>query len=113
MINLLPYYIIERLLITIVTELIFSFIFRVKNLKDYLNILLVNMLTNPIVVIISFLVNLQFGIIPRHIVLLILEILTIITEGIIYHKYLKYRKINPFLLSFILNCGSYFMGFLF
>ena len=59
---------------------------------------------------IPFYLNVTYGIMARNIVLFILEILTVITEGLIYKKYLEYKKINPILLAFILNLFSYLIG---
>jgi len=78
--------------------------------KDLLNIFLANCLTNPIVSSIPVYFNYYHGLKARNISLLILEILTLFVEGLIYHKYLKRRKINGFLLSLILNASSYLLG---
>ena len=98
------------LISTIIIETIFAFIFKVRNKKDFLNIILVNIITNPIVVIIPIYIELIYGLTYRNISLIILEILTVLIEGFIYYKYLDYRKINPYLLSFLLNLLSYFIG---
>ena len=47
---------------------------------------------------------------PQKISLIILEVLTLFVEGFVYSKVLKYKKINPYLISLILNCSSYFLG---
>ena len=44
------------------------------------------------------------------ITLIILEILTVIVEGYTYKKVFEYKKINPFLVSLILNASSYLIG---
>ena len=106
----IPYIMIRCLILTIIIEVIVSLIFKVKDKKDILNIILVNVITNPIVVIIPMYSYLRFGLIYRNISLIILEILTVITEGYCYKKALKYKKLNPYLLSLILNISSYFIG---
>ena len=78
--------------------------------KDFLNVALVNIMTNPLVVIISIYIGLKCGIFYRNIFLVVLEILVVITEGYVYSKYLDYKKINPYLLSLLLNLLSYFIG---
>ena len=78
--------------------------------KDLLNVLLVNMLTNPIVSSVPVFFNYHYGLRARNIVLTILEILTLFVEGFIYVKVLKRRKINGFILSLILNLSSYLLG---
>lgn len=95
---------------TIIIETLFAFIFMVRNKKDFLNITLVNIMTNPIVVIIPTYIGLKYGLTYRNIALIILEILTVLVEGFVYHKYLEYKKINPYLLSFLLNLLSYLIG---
>ena len=41
---------------------------------------------------------------------IIMEIIVLFVEGTIYNKYFKYKKINPYLVSLILNASSYFIG---
>lgn len=110
LINELPLLMLKCLIITIVIEIILSLILKVKTKKDILNIILVNIVTNPLVVSIPVLINISLGILERHICLLILEVFTVLFEGFIYYKYLNYKKINPFLLSLILNLSSYLIG---
>ena len=106
----LPIIMIKCLLCTIVIECIIGYIIGVRDKKDILNIILVNIVTNPIVVSIPIYVMLKYGIDARYKVLIVLEILAFLTEGIIYSKVLKTKKINPFIISLILNLGSYFIG---
>ena len=94
---------------TILIEGIIAFILGYRK-KDLINIILVNILTNPIVVTISVYFNVKYGLFERNTSLIVLEVLTLFIEGFIYYKVLKRRKINPFLLSLILNFSSYFIG---
>ena len=107
LINELPKIMIECLLLTIIFELTVSIIIGVRNKKDILNIILVNILTNPLVVTIPVYFNVKYGLLERNISLYILEIITVITEGYIYKKVLNYKKINPFVISLVLNLSSY------
>ena len=102
--------IIISLMFTIIIELCFSYFLKIRDKKDLLNVLLVNLLTNPLLNATSLFINIKFG--HRIIGLLIypMEICVVIIEGYIYKKYLKYKRINPYLLSLILNCCSYFLG---
>ena len=109
-INDIPEIMLRSLLFTIIIETLVALIIGIRNKKDIINILLVNLLTNPIVTSIPIVFNVYFGILSRNIVLYTLEILTFLIEGIIYFKTIKYRKINPFLISLILNLSSYFIG---
>ena len=106
----LPYIMLKCLLCTIIIEVFMAFILKVRDKKDFLNIILVNIITNPIVVTVPVLMAIKYSYRTSIISLIVLEILTVFIEGLIYLKVLKYRKINPFLLSLILNVSSYFIG---
>ena len=110
LINDIPRIMVTCLLITIIIEVIFALLFKVRDKKDILNVILANIITNPVVVILPHYISFNYGFKLYDIVLLILEILAVIVEGFIYHKYLKYKKINPYLLSLLLNVLSYFIG---
>lgn len=98
------------LLCTIFIELILSILLKVRDRKDLLNVILVNILTNPIVVSFSSLILYKYGMADYKIGIVILEILAVITEGFTYKLTLKYKDINPFVLSLILNASSYGIG---
>lgn len=97
------------LVCTLIIELIVAFVLSVRDKRDLLNIILVNILTNPLVVSISLYIHVCYGNYYYRISMVILEVLVFIVEGIIYKKVLK-REINPFLLSLILNASSYGLG---
>ena len=109
-INQLPIIMIVCLSVTIIVELMVAIILKIRNRKDLINIILVNCFTNPLVVAIPVYVNIMYGIKERHITLLVLEVLTVLIEGIVYKKFLKYKAINPILLSLMLNASSYVIG---
>ena len=109
-INDLPKIMMRCLLLTIIFELIISIIIGVRDKKDILNIILVNILTNPLVVTIPVYFNIKYGLFERNIALYTLEIITVVTEGYIYKKVLNFKKINPFVISLILNLSSYLIG---
>jgi len=111
MLNQLPIYMIQCLLITIIAECIIARIFKIE-IKDLIIVLLVNVLTNPLLVSISFSTGIFFGNIYRIIVTIILEILVVFTEGFIYKKILFEKKFNPYTLSLILNISSYIVGWI-
>lgn len=94
---------------TIVIELIMSLLIGIRNKKDILNVILVNIMTNPLVV--SILMYITYNrLFNTTISIIILEILVILTEGFTYKKVLTFDKINPYVLSLILNISSYFIG---
>ncbi len=114
MINRLPFLLIMFicLISTIIVELLISLLLGIRNKRDILNIVLANCLTNPLVVSITNIVNVYIGYNESYIVLYILELLVVIVEGLLYKKYLIYKKINPFIISLILNLCSYLFGLL-
>ena len=105
----LPYIMIQCLLATIIIECTVAFILKYRK-KDLLNVLLVNVLTNPLVVTIPVFFNVKYGVTGRTISLIVLELLVLIVEGFIYNKHLTKRNINPYVLSIILNALSYLIG---
>lgn len=109
-INDLPLIMIKCLLCTIVIECIIGIIIGIRSKKDIINIILVNVLTNPIVVSLPIYVMIRSNITTRIRTLFILEILAVLIEGFIYSKVLNYKRINPFFISLILNLGSYIIG---
>ena len=107
----LPFVMIKCLVLTILIECLVAYFLKYRK-KDLLNILLVNILTNPIVSSVPVYFNVKYGVSGRNISLLVLELLVLVVEGFIYHKYLNNKKINPYLLSLILNGSSYLLGVL-
>lgn len=108
-INELPLIMLICLSSTIVIELIMSLLLGIRSKKDILNVILVNIMTNPLVV--SILMYITYNrLFNTTISIIILEILVILTEGFTYKKVLTFDKINPYVLSLILNISSYFIG---
>lgn len=105
----LPIVMIRCLLVTIIIELLVALILKVKDKKDILNIILVNTMTNPLLVSLTVYItyNRIFNIVLS---IIVLEFLVVLIEGFTYKKVLKYKKINPFILALILNFSSYFIG---
>lgn len=110
-INELPFIMFKCLLWTILIECTLAFLLKIKEKKDYINIILANTITNPIVVTLPiFIYYFYFNYFYYRFTFYLLEIITVILEGFIYDKYLKYKKINPYALSLILNVSSYIIG---
>ena len=106
----LPIYMLRSLIITIIIEVVVALIIGIKNKKYIINIILVNILTNPMVNSISVYFNFYYGIMAWDISILILEILAFMIEAYIY-KLTKVSK-YPIKLSLILNISSYLIGLL-
>lgn len=108
-INEFPLIMLICLSSTIVIELIMSLLLGIRNKKDILNVILVNIMTNPLIV--SILMYITYNrLFNTTISIIILEILVVLTEGFTYKKVLTFDKINPYVLSLILNISSYFIG---
>ena len=103
-------YMLICLILTIVVEVLVALILKVRNKLDLINIVLVNILTNPLLVSTTNLISINYGLKIGYIFLFIFELLAVFIEGLIYKKYLDYRKINPYVLSLILNVCSYLCG---
>lgn len=96
------------LLLTLVLELVFSFVVGVREGKDIGLVVLVNVLTNPCVVLVYYL-NVYYFKWNRSVVTLILEVGAVAVEALYYKRYGK--KIDrPFLFSICANVFSYFIG---
>ena len=98
------------LIITIIIELVVGLIIGIRDKKDILNIVLVNIMTNPLVVSLPILILLLYGTTARYITLFLLEVFAVVSEGLVYFKFLKYKKLNGFMVSLILNLASYGIG---
>lgn len=97
------------LFLTIVIEAAFAFVLGIKTVRGQLIILLANVITNPLLncalTVVSFYIDKNLF----YYFLVPLEIAVVFVEGFIYKKVLN-SKLNPFLLSLILNICSYFIG---
>lgn len=98
------------LICTMVIECVGAIVLKVKDKKDIFNVILVNLLTNPLVVSISFFINISYGVKLRMLSMIFLELSAFFIEGYIYDRCLEYKRFNGFVLSFILNVLSYFIG---
>ena len=98
--------------LTLLLEIPAAFILGLRRKEDILLVSLVNVLTNPVVVLICNLFLLFTASPPPWFLILTLEVFAVLTEGFIYQKGLSFRRIHPFIVSLILNGISYFGGLL-
>jgi hypothetical protein len=94
---------------TIVIEGVLAFACGVRRLADQLVVLLVNVLTNPLLVSTGYLILLYLGRTGYDIATAAMEFAVVFVEGLVYKKILTDRK-HPFLLSLFLNAGSLLIG---
>lgn len=104
---------LSALIGTVLIEGFSAFLLGIRDPGDLVNISLANLMTNPFLVMFSFLMKARYGNKVYYPVLFIMEVLAVICEAYIYQRYLKSRKWNPFLLSLILNVLSFSAGLLF
>ena len=103
---------VKPLLLTIIFEMTAAYLLGIRNRKDILLVILLNILTNPVLVLISSFLMYHEGVkTGRLLTYAVLEPLVILTEYYFYHRYLTAGK-NAFLLSLVLNLVSILGGLL-
>lgn len=95
--------------LTLILELAVALLLGVRKKRDLLLVFLVNVLTNPVVVLVLNLTILATQATPPWYLIFLLETGAVLTEGLVY-RHLEYRRIHPFLFSLILNAISCFGG---
>ena len=96
------------LTLTLVLEIGFYLLVGKRNKKDLLLVLLVNILTNPVVVLLYWLAFLYTDW-NTTIVIIPLEVFAILVEGYYYKKYGQSFK-RPFVFSLAANTFSFSVG---
>ena len=96
------------LALTIALEAGFFLLIGKRNKKDLLLLLLVNVITNPVVVL-SFWLAVLYTDWNKYIILIPLELFAVLTEGYCYKKYgIGFRK--PYIFSLVANMFSFWAG---
>jgi len=98
------------LALTLFLEILFCIFFRIRNAHDLTLVVLVNIITNPPVVLLHHLLS-QKTQLPQFLIVLVLEIAAVLVEGLYYTRNANEIK-RPFLVSFGANAFSYFTGLL-
>ena len=99
------------LTLTLVLELGGALLLGVCARKDLLLIFLVNVLTNPPLVLTLDLVYLAHGMPPWYLIAA-LELAAVGIEALLFYRRLTYSRIQPLLLSILLNAASFLGGLL-
>lgn len=110
MLNYLPMYIARCLILTVIIECGVALAVGIREKYDIACVALVNALTNPLVVVSTFLVGFFLGSSARIISDVIAELSALVIEALIYSRLLEYRKMKPFFVSLLLNGASYGAG---
>lgn len=97
---------LRSLLLTEVLELLAAACFPQRNRHDFLLVIFVNILTNPVVVYLDFWLH---GATITWLLVGGLEVAVWLSEALIYRKCLTGTQ-NPYLFSLILNAASYLGG---
>ncbi len=107
------YLFLKPLILTIIFEELGAILlFRIRNRKDLLLVLLTNIITNPLLVYFSLMLMYHLGIgTGRIMTYLILEPLVVFVEYMIYKKYLVSRN-DHLTVSLVLNMFSILGGIL-
>ncbi len=102
--------IVKSFVLTLIIEyIIIKLLFMRK--KIFIPVLLVNMLTNPVVVYIYNIMSL-YSFVYRDVILLLLELLVIIVESYVYKYLLEITWKSALITSFIANAVAYIVGLL-
>jgi hypothetical protein len=101
---------IKSFISTLIIEYIILKLLFIKR-KVFMPVLLVNMLTNPLIVYIYNIMSL-FSFEYKDIVTLFLELLVVIVEGYIYKYLLEIKWEKALIISFISNAIAYLTGIL-
>ena len=94
--------------ITIILELAFTLIFQIRGSSDLILVIVVNIITNPAVVLINYLLLKRTNL-SQLLVVLTLEAAAILVEALYYRRYGEKIK-RPFLFSLGANAFSYSIG---
>lgn len=100
---------VTALVLTVIIEAALAFVFGVRTKYGQLVVLLTNVVTNPLLNAVMTVVSLYISPAVYYWFLVPLELLVVFVEGRIYKGTLTV-KMNPYLLSFLLNAGSYLIG---
>ena len=105
-----PY--LKPLLLTILFELFGAYVLGIRKKKDFILVVLSNILTNPLLVYISLFLMYHLDVARGQIITYaVLEPLVVYAEYLLYRNYLLSDK-NPFCLSLYLNLISILGGIL-
>lgn len=97
------------LCVTVLLESAAALVLGIRKYRDLLLVILVNILTNPVVVLTLNLFLFFRQATPWYLVLT-LEAAAILTEALLYRSRLEYCRMHPLVLSLILNLTSYIGG---
>ena len=102
------------LILTLGIEVVIAFLWGIRRKKEFLLILLVNIVTNPLAVLSYWLYRIYFAG-PSIPIQVVIELLVVLTEALIYRSFAKeedWQLKSPVLLALISNVISWSLGLL-
>lgn len=106
----LPRIMARCLICTVLTETAGAAALGIRDRRDIRNVILVNIMTNPVVAALPVYMNIRYGLKARNLTLAVLEAFAVLSEAAVYKRYLSYDRIRPLVLSIALNAVSYLIG---
>lgn len=109
MLSDLPLILVRSLTITLAIETAAAALLGVRSMRGILIVALVNVLTNPLLVLCTFLAQYVTVRTVYCVILFFFEAAAVLAEGLIYRRTVR-TKLHPLLLSLILNACSFGAG---
>lgn len=107
--NVLAQGLVISLLLTLILELGYALFWGIRDKHDLRLAVLVNVLTNPVVVFTVYFVRFRRLHVHYGWVTLIMEVLAVVTEALLYRKHARTIR-RPWLFSLSANAFSFAMG---
>lgn len=98
------------LCLTVLLELGLAALLGVRSRRDYVNLFLAQVITNPLAVVLAVLASAYLTRGGYIAAVFVLEVSAVIAEGLLYRRALEYRRISPLPFSLILNAFSFGAG---
>ena len=98
-----------NLAMVFIIELPLGFAVGAKTVKKIITMTLINIITNPAVVLTGMCLTLFFET-WQYAGIAVLEILVVFTEGFVFSKFKTFDKKNPYFISLMLNVVSFASG---
>lgn len=96
------------LLMTLILELLFALCLGIRTRKEIRLVVLVNVLTNPVVVFTTYM-NYICVFANTIVLTVVLELAAVVAEALLYQKHSR-MVVHPWLFSFGINAFSYLSG---
>lgn len=105
----LPLIMARALILTVLVECLAAWCMGVRSRHDQIVVVLVNLMTNPLLVSLSAAAVVWLGYGAKLPATIILEAAAVIAEGFVYKNRLE-AECDPFLLSIVCNASSFTIG---